>query len=125
VFLNIRVLFGLRRTMITLAMTLFTASCRKDRPSPHHPSPALTSTHGITFRDVAASSGIRFVDGHGGRSPLNIRETAGHGCAFLDVDGDGKLDILLVGQPRCALYRNRGGAVPTFEDITAAARLDL
>jgi enediyne biosynthesis protein E4 len=120
-----RVLFELPGAAIVLAMTLLAASCRQDHPSPHHPPPTPFSAHAITFRDVAAASGIRFVDGHGGRSPLNIRETAGHGCAFLDVDGDGRLDILLVGEPRCTLYRNRGGAVPTFEDITAAAGLDL
>jgi hypothetical protein len=77
---------------------------------------------------VAQEAGIRFTLGHGGRSPLNILETAGHGCAFLDVDGDGWLDILLVGQPRCALYRNLGaksGASPTFQDISAAAGLTM
>ncbi len=59
--------------------------------------------------------------GHGGRSPLTILDTAGCGCAFVDVDGDSLPDILLVGQPRCTLYHNRGDG--TFEDITERAGL--
>lgn len=56
----------------------------------------------------------------------------GPGCAFIDVDGDGWLDILIVngkdwkeGGPRttAALYRNRHDG--TFEDITAGSGLDF
>lgn len=112
------------------ALALLSAGCRGGPPSG---TPASSAAAGapaasrLSFQDVARASGITFALGHGGRSPLNILETAGHGCAFLDVDGDGWLDVLLVGQPRCALYRNLGsrdGEPPRFEEITAAAGLD-
>src|SRR5439155_21237291 len=59
---------------------------------------------GFRFRDAAAEAGLIFHWGHGGRTPLNILETLGHGCAFLDYDGDGLPDIWLVGDQRSALY---------------------
>jgi hypothetical protein len=73
------------------------------------------------FRDLAGPAGIRFTLGHGGRSPLDIRETLGHGAALLDADGDGWLDVVLVGPDRCALYRSAGGG--HFVDLTAASGL--
>jgi len=39
----------------------------------------------------------------------------------VDYDVDGQLDLLLVGEPRCALYRNLGGG--HFVDVTAATAL--
>jgi enediyne biosynthesis protein E4 len=80
------------------------------------------------FRDRAAAAGIAFRLGHGGKSPLDIRETIGAGCAFLDFDRDGWLDVLLIGQTgtasggRCALYRNRGDGA--FVDVTAGSGLE-
>jgi tetratricopeptide (TPR) repeat protein len=74
------------------------------------------------FEDVAATAGIHFQQGQARKRPLTILEATGSGCAFLDVDDDGWLDLLLVGQPRCALYRNRGDG--TFADVTRAAGLD-
>jgi hypothetical protein len=73
------------------------------------------------FRDVSAGAGLRFTLGHGGRSPLTILETLGHGAGFVDVDGDGRLDIVLVGSDKVALYRNAGNG--TFADITAGSGL--
>jgi hypothetical protein len=56
----------------------------------------------------------------------------GSGCAFLDYDGDGRLDLFLVNSTRLpgftgkgpfysALYRNRGDG--TFQDVTRPAGL--
>src|SRR5207244_3948241 len=59
--------------------------------------------------------------GHGGRSPLTILETAGGGGALLDYDGDGYLDVLVVGERRLMLYHNEGGH--RFRDVSAAAGL--
>ena len=56
----------------------------------------------------------------------------GPGCAFIDADGDGWLDILIVNgkdwdgggrRTTAALYRNRHDG--TFEDITAGSGLDF
>src|SRR5438105_945419 len=74
------------------------------------------------FEDRAASAGVNFRLGHGGKSPLTVLEEMGTGCAVCDLDGDGHADIFLVGEPgtpsagRCALYRNKGDG--TFEDVT-------
>ncbi len=73
------------------------------------------------FSDQAQQAGLSFDWSHHGRSPLTILDTAGYGCAFLDYDADGLLDILLVGQPHCKLYRNMGNG--TFEDVTRQAGL--
>jgi len=61
------------------------------------------------FVDVAEASGLRYAWTIPGKRPLTILQTIGNGCAFLDYDNDGWLDILLVG-PRLALYRNETGA---------------
>ncbi len=79
------------------------------------------------FRNVASGSGLEFRWGHGGRSPLHIIETLGHGCAFLDYDGDGWLDAFVAGNDRCALFRNLGppgpGQLPRFMEVTREAGL--
>lgn len=89
------------------------AGCRPTRP-PSPPAPERSAS-GAAFRDVAAERGIDFRLGHGGRSPLSILDTANGGCGFLDYDRDGRLDLVLVGQPRCRVYRNEG---TRFRDAT-------
>lgn len=90
-----------------------------------HPRASGTSSAGLNsriFRDVAAEAGIDFAWSHGGRSLLDIQETIGHGCTFIDFDQDGLLDVLLVGNERCALYRNAGNG--RFVDVSAQSGLD-
>jgi len=70
---------------------------------------------------VAQAAGLNYRWGHAGKTPLNILETLGHGCAFLDADQDGLLDILLIGNRRCVLYRHLGNG--RFQDVTQAAGL--
>ena len=59
-------------------------------------------------------------------------ESMGAGCAFLDFDSDGLLDLFLIngrplerppGDARPALYRNLGGG--RFSDVTAGSGLDV
>ncbi len=88
------------------------------RTQPVKAADANAEARGL-FRDVAATAGLNFRWGHSDREHLNILDTIGHGCAFLDYDGDGRLDILLVGDTGCRLYHNRGNG--TFEDVTARA----
>ena len=54
--------------------------------------------------------------------PLGTKEAFGCGCAFLDYDGDGFQDVLLVAAPHAWLYRNLGNG--HFEDVTRAVGLD-
>ncbi len=71
--------------------------------------------------DRYAESGIDFKLGHGGRTPLTIQDTIGHGIALIDADGDGLLDIVLTGPDHVKLYRNIGNF--KFQDVTASSGL--
>src|SRR5207245_10646073 len=82
--------------------------------------------------DVTRAAGIRFKHANGRSGRLYFPETTGSGCAFLDYDNDGRLDLFLVNAGRLpgfvgkgpfypALYHNRGSG--TFEDVTRAAGL--
>lgn len=73
------------------------------------------------FEECGRRMGIRYRANRATRRPRDILETNGSGCAFVDYDGDGDLDVLLVGRPRCALYRNDG---TRFTEVTARAGLD-
>jgi enediyne biosynthesis protein E4 len=102
------------------------------------------STEGtsVVFTDVTKRAGINFVQTIGDGEMTNIVESAGVGCAFVDYDNDGWLDIYFVNgcwqkglsDPKLdpqerkklasstdRLYRNRGDG--TFEDVTRQAGL--
>ena len=96
-------------------------------------SPAGSDAAGVRFVEVSAEAGIDFVHVNGASGRKYFPETMGGGVAFLDYDGDGRLDVYLVnGAPlpgyRAApetgnrLYRNRGNGV--FEKIGKAAGAD-
>jgi len=83
----------------------------------------------VQFVDVAATAGLDFRYVHGGTGQKYFIETMGPGCAFLDYDNDGFLDIYALnghdlsgaaarGQTN-VLYRNGGAG--TFVEVTAAA----
>lgn len=83
------------------------------------------------FEEVPASSSrIHWVHTAGKSAEKYLPETTGAGCAFLDYDNDGWLDIYLVNSGRCdfydphpplrnALYRNNRDG--TFTDVTDKA----
>lgn len=104
------------------------------------PAPAGTSRAAapftMQFTDVTASAGIAFTHVAGASGNKWYPETIGAGVGFLDYDGDGRPDILLVNgthwqqprdtgaaqaEPTMRLYRNRGNG--TFEDVTQRAGL--
>jgi hypothetical protein len=85
-----------------------------------------SATGGIRFDDLGAGSGIDYRWPDQPR-PMNILESFGRGCGFLDYNGDGRQDALLVATPHPRLYRNRTGEAPgqkPFEEVTAATGLD-
>ena len=83
------------------------------------------------FTDVTTQAGIHFRHNSGAFGAKYLPETMGPGCAFLDYDGDGWLDILLANGcdwpghkqkvTTLRLYRNNRNG--TFTDVTAAAGL--
>ncbi len=88
---------------------------------------------GFRLVDVTRAAGLGFRHNSGGYGAKFLPETMGPGCAFLDYDNDGWLDILLVngmdwpGHRRARstmrLFRNNRNG--TFTDVTAAAGLDV
>jgi hypothetical protein len=86
----------------------------------------------ITLTDITKAAGITFVHNSGRAGKKFLPETLGAGGGFIDVDGDGWPDVLLVNgkdwAPRgrksmAALYRNNGNG--TFTNITAGSGLDV
>ncbi len=96
---------------------------------------AASGENGPNFRlvDVTQQAGISFRHNNGAFGNKLLPETLGPGCAFLDYDGDGWLDILLINsmdwpghkRQRSTLrlyHNNRNG---TFTDVTRRAGLDI
>lgn len=83
---------------------------------------ASNDLFGIAFEEISATRGIDFQWAKSPR-PLRILEAFGAGCAFLDYDGDGWQDILLVGNKKIALFRNQQDG--SFKDVSAETRLAL
>src|SRR5579884_1962370 len=110
------------RTLRSLRAILFLivlAGCHTT-PSQAPSSRSVTSTTAAPlFRDMAHAAGLDFSWGPRDPANLTILDEMGFGCAFLDYDGDGKLDILLVAKDHLELYRNKGDA--TFENVTDKA----
>jgi len=85
----------------------------------------------LPFEEIASEqSGIRWVHSSGKSPQKFLPESSGPGCAFLDYDNDGWLDIYLVNSGKCdffdpnpplrnALYHNNRDG--TFTDVTEKA----
>lgn len=94
---------------------------------------AQSLTPGFRLVDVTNSAGIQFRHNSGAYGDKLLPETLGSGCAFLDYDGDGWQDILLVNgmdwpghkhqRSPLKLYRNNRNR--TFTDVTRKAGLDV
>ncbi len=92
---------------------------------------SATSAALVTFQEVPASkSGISWVHNNAHSEERYLPETVGAGCAFLDYDNDGWMDIYLVNSgpsdffnpavpPKNALYHNNHDG--TFTDVTDTA----
>ena len=103
-----------------LFRSLSSSASSSSTPNPPYPFIEIpSSTSGITFKHTAAHSEQKYLP-----------ETTGAGCAFLDYDNDGWMDIYLVNSGKCDFYdphpplrnalyhNNRDG---TFTDVAEKA----
>ncbi|MCE2881601.1 MAG: CRTAC1 family protein [Planctomycetaceae bacterium] len=97
------------------------------------PAAAIGPVSGIAFRDVAETAGIDFAHESGARGGKLLPECLGGGVALVDLDLDGRLDIVFTqGEPleaaagdaaagrgglRVYLNRSRQGAGMRFERL--------
>jgi hypothetical protein len=95
---------------------------------------AVRAAGDIRFVDITARAGLRFTHNTGAFGQKYLPETLGAGVAFLDFDGDGWQDVLLVngtewpgrtsrGPTTARLFRNRGRG--DFADVTKLSGLDV
>jgi hypothetical protein len=106
-------------------------------PDPPPVDPAPTVSGRPWFRDMTEASGVQFTCRNGEEADnFTILESLGGGVALLDYDGDGLLDLFVIGggyfdgpdkkqikgHP-CKLYKNLGNW--KFKDVTHEAGLDI
>ncbi|MEP6714904.1 MAG: VCBS repeat-containing protein, partial [Terriglobia bacterium] len=92
---------------------------------------AASPAPGFHLVDVTSAAGINYRHNTGGFGAKYLPESLGPGCAFIDYDADGWLDILIVngcdfpghrrGRSTLSLYRNNRNG--TFTDVTQRAGL--
>lgn len=91
--------------------------------------PSIPSS-AITFEDITQRSGITWVHNNAQSDARHLPETVGAGCAFIDYDNDGWMDVMFINSGtsdfftpstpiRNALYRNNHDG--TFTDVTIKA----
>jgi enediyne biosynthesis protein E4 len=117
-----------REFLSALAASLPLGVLRKAFPSASVPS---GTTPPALFQPVPSTqSGITWTHSNGRSAAYYLPETTGAGCAFLDFDNDGWMDIFLVNSGPCdfftpakplrnGLYRNNRDG--TFTDVTTQA----
>jgi hypothetical protein len=126
---------SLLRQLVLAAMGagLLLMNLRVPGQSPAPKKPPASSP--VTYEDVTEKAGIQFKHSFGEQKLSSIMEATGSGCAWIDYNNDGLLDLYVVsgryidGVTRFSkhdgvestnhLYRNNGDG--TFTDVTAQA----
>lgn len=114
--------------LIAFLVTALVASTLRVLPQARNKPPAPSVA--VTFEDITQKSGITWTHNNARSDARHLPETVGAGCAFLDYDNDGWMDIMFVNSGssdfftpatplRNALYRNNHDG--TFTDVTVKA----
>jgi hypothetical protein len=96
-------------------------------------APTIAAEPAFRLTDITESSRMQFTHYSGAFGAKYLPETLGSGCAFLDYDGDGWLDVLLVNgmdwvghkRVRSTLKLFRNNRNGTFTDVTERAGLSV
>ena len=108
--------------LLLLLMAAFCAGCGDPAPDASAPPDAAPPPASVHFTDVASAAGLHYRWEMPPKGPLDILQTIGNGCAFLDYDNSGDLSVLLVGTDHVALYKGDGRG--HFTDVSKAVGLD-
>src|SRR5208283_2548601 len=120
----------MRRLLILLGTVLLSAT-GQGKPAP---TPQNSNTQGpIRFEEIAQKAGLHYITANGNTENKNQPQTMVAGVALFDYDGDGYLDVYLVGGAALPslekdspvywnrlFHNNRNG---TFTDVTEKAGL--
>ena len=123
----------LRRIVALVLLSAGLSACGKPAPPPAAPAaPVPVLPPEPRFVNAAPAAGLTAVLYCGGPRKDHLLESVGTGAAWIDYDGDGRLDAFLVNawaldeepsrvriKGRNALYRNLGGG--RFEDVADRA----
>lgn len=117
-----------RWTLLSILIWFAISGCNSPSKKENAEKPTTPSSAMGPYQNVAETAGLAFRYENGHKGIATILEESGSGCAFLDYNGDGSLDIYLLNgrdlygrgiQQRNALYHNNGDG--TFTDVTEKA----
>ena len=123
----------MRRLILVLILALVAPGARHNAPKAQAQDAAAKVDGAIRFEEIAQKAGLHYITANGNTENKNQPQTMVAGVALFDYDGDGYLDIYLVGgaaipslQKESPAYWNRlfhNNHDGTFTDVTEKAGL--